>query len=401
VGGALCAAFLQNGFLFTVEPVKPKLSNIGLKRGMKKIFSLNAVVEFVKGILKLLIVGSVVGAVIWPDRTKLMAIPAMLAAGYKKDLAAGCVCAGGSLGTTIPPSVVIIIYASITEQSVGDLFAGIMIPAMAMVGMFIIYILGRCIIQPDAGPGLPASDSTASLAEKLWFALTAFMPAAFLVTAVLGSIFAGVASPTEAAAVGSAGSIVLTALYGRLTPSVLFQALKRTIMITSMVMMIVVGGVMFASVFIVIGGDELIGQLDWVTKRFLLRSYQEKKGVTWGDPRIAMMDLQYHDMREDRGLYHLLERQGRVERLTTDEDIEDAMHKPPEGTRAYFRGQCLMRYRDEVYGVNWASISFNLGGTEPIKRIIMAEPLRGTRAHVEGLLNASGSAHDLVKNITQ
>jgi flagellar biosynthetic protein FlhB len=77
VGGALCAAFLQNGFLFTVEPVKPKLSNIGLKRGMKKIFSLNAVVEFVKGILKLLIVGSVVGVVIWPDRTKLMAIPAM------------------------------------------------------------------------------------------------------------------------------------------------------------------------------------------------------------------------------------------------------------------------------------------------------------------------------------
>ncbi|MCZ6660089.1 MAG: depupylase/deamidase Dop [bacterium] len=147
--------------------------------------------------------------------------------------------------------------------------------------------------------------------------------------------------------------------------------------------------------------DELIGQLDWVTKRFLLRSYQEKKGVAWGDPRIAMMDLQYHDMREDRGLYHLLERQGRVERLTTDEDIEDAMHKPPEGTRAYFRGQCLMRYREEVYGVNWASISFNLGGTEPIKRIIMAEPLRGTRAHVEGLLNASGSAHDLVKNITQ
>ncbi len=191
----------------------------------------------------------------------LMAVPAMLAAGYKKDLAAGCVCAGGSLGTTIPPSVVIIIYASITEQSVGDLFAGIMIPAVAMVAMFIIYILGRCIIQRDAGPGLPPSDTTESLAEKLWFALTAFLPAVFLVTAVLGSIFAGVASPTEAAAVGSFGAVVLTACYGRLTPSVLFEALKRTIVINSMVMMIVAGGVMFASVFIVSGGDELIGQL--------------------------------------------------------------------------------------------------------------------------------------------
>jgi tripartite ATP-independent transporter DctM subunit len=191
----------------------------------------------------------------------LMAIPAMLAAGYAKDLAAGCVCAGGSLGTTIPPSVVIIIYASITEQSVGDLFAGIMIPAVAMVAMFIIYILGRCILQPSAGPGLPPSESTASLAEKLWFALTAFVPAAVLVTAVLGSIFAGIASPTEAAAVGSFGAVVLTAAYGRLTPRVLYEALKRTIMINSMVMLIVVGGVMFASVFIVSGGDELIGQL--------------------------------------------------------------------------------------------------------------------------------------------
>ena len=191
----------------------------------------------------------------------LMAVPAMLEAGYKKDLAAGCVCAGGSLGTTIPPSVVIIIYASITEQSVGDLFAGIMIPAVAMVAMFIIYILGRCIIQRDAGPGLPPSETTESLAEKLWFALTAFLPAVFLVTAVLGSIFAGVASPTEAAAVGSFGAVVLTACYGRLTPSVLFEALKRTILINSMVMMIVAGGVMFASVFIVSGGDELIGQL--------------------------------------------------------------------------------------------------------------------------------------------
>ena len=191
----------------------------------------------------------------------LMAVPAMLAAGYKKDLAAGCVCAGGSLGTTIPPSVVIIIYASITEQSVGDLFAGIMIPAMAMVGLFILYILGRCILQPSAGPGLPRSESTASLADKLWFGLTAFIPAVLLVTAVLGSIFAGIASPTEAAAVGSFGAVVLTACYGRLTLSVLFGALKRTIMINTMVMLIVVGGVMFASVFIVNGGDELIGQL--------------------------------------------------------------------------------------------------------------------------------------------
>ena len=101
----------------------------------------------------------------------LMAVPAMMKAGYKKDLAAGSVCAGGSLGTTIPPSVVIIIYASIVEMSVGDLFAGIMIPAFSMVAMFMIYILGRCLLQPDAGPGLPGDEIQMSLGQKIWLGI--------------------------------------------------------------------------------------------------------------------------------------------------------------------------------------------------------------------------------------
>ncbi len=191
----------------------------------------------------------------------LMAVPAMLAAGYRKDLAAGCVCAGGSLGTTIPPSVVIIVYASVTEQSVGDLFAGILIPALAMVGFFVVYILGRCIVQPDAGPGLTKADIDVTLGRKVRVALTALVPATLLVTAVLGSIFAGVASPTEAAAVGAFGSVLLTVGYGRFSLSVLRGALRRTITITSMVMLIVVGGVMFASVFIVNGGDGVVGHV--------------------------------------------------------------------------------------------------------------------------------------------
>ena len=191
----------------------------------------------------------------------LMAIPAMLAAGYRKDLAAGTVCAGGSLGTTIPPSIVIIVYASITEMSVGDLFAGILIPALVMVGFFILYIVGRCAIQPDAGPGLPREALDVGLRQKLWFALTAFVPAAALIVAVLGSIFAGIASPTEAAAVGSFGAIALTVAYGEMTLKVLIDALRRTIKITAMVMLIVVGGIMFTSVFIVNGGDTLIGDL--------------------------------------------------------------------------------------------------------------------------------------------
>ena len=191
----------------------------------------------------------------------LMAIPAMMGAGYRKDLAAGTVCAGGSLGTTIPPSVVIIVYASLTEMSVGDLFAGIVIPAFVIVGLFLIYIIGRCAIQPGAGPGLDPSELDATLAEKLWLALTALIPAALLILAVLGSIFAGIAAPTEAAAVGAAGSVALSIAYRQFSKKVLLEALSQTIKITAMVMMIVVGGVLFASVFIIHGGDDLVSDL--------------------------------------------------------------------------------------------------------------------------------------------
>ena len=112
-----------------------------------------------------------------------------------------------------------------------------------------------------------------------------------------------------------------------------------------------------------------------------------------------MLDLQYNDLRPDRGLYFLLERRGAVERLVDDEMIERAVHEPPDDTRAYFRGECIRRYSDSVFGVNWDSISFNLGD-EPIKRILMNEPLKGTKGHVEELLDASHSVEELVRNLT-
>jgi len=103
-------------------------------------------------------------------------------------------------------------------------------------------------------------------------------------------------------------------------------------------------------------------------------------------------------VRKEKGLYYLLERQGRMKRLVTDEEIEAAITEPPEDTRAYFRGQCLKRFPSEVFGVNWDSISFGIGD-EPIKRILMVEPLKGTKAHVDDLLTSSTSAADLVKNL--
>jgi proteasome accessory factor A len=124
----------------------------------------------------------------------------------------------------------------------------------------------------------------------------------------------------------------------------------------------------------------------------------ERKSLGWDAPQVQMLDLQYHDLRPDKGLYFMLERQGRAERIVGDEEIVAAIRRPPEDTRAYFRGECLRRYGPAVFGVNWDSISFSVD-EEPIKRILMAEPLKGSRAHVQGLLDGSPTAADLVRNL--
>jgi proteasome accessory factor A len=143
---------------------------------------------------------------------------------------------------------------------------------------------------------------------------------------------------------------------------------------------------------------ELSRELDWVAKRALIEGFMARKGVDWAAPQVQMLDLQYHDLRPDKGLYYLLERQGKVERIVTDEEIEHAVHNPPEDTRAYFRGGCLRRYGAEVFGVNWDSISFGIGD-EPIKRVLMVEPLKGSKKHVDDLFNSSPSAAELVRNL--
>jgi Pup amidohydrolase len=144
---------------------------------------------------------------------------------------------------------------------------------------------------------------------------------------------------------------------------------------------------------------QLDREVDWVIKHKLITTYMQRHKVDWHHPQVHMLDLQYHDVRPDKGLYHLLERRGEVDRIVDPEEIERAVTVPPDDTRAYFRGECIRRYPDAVFGVNWDSISFNVG-EEPIKRILMNEPLKGTRAHVEELLDASPNATILVRNLT-
>ena len=140
-------------------------------------------------------------------------------------------------------------------------------------------------------------------------------------------------------------------------------------------------------------------EVDWVIKRKLILEYMSKRGVSWDHPQVQMLDLQYHDVRPEKGLYFLLERRGSVERIIDEDAIERAIIQPPVDTRAYFRGECIRRYSDSIFGVNWDSISFNQGD-QPIKRILMNEPLKGTKAHVLDLLDASPTAEELVRNLT-
>jgi proteasome accessory factor A len=145
--------------------------------------------------------------------------------------------------------------------------------------------------------------------------------------------------------------------------------------------------------------NQLDGQLDWVTKYCLLDAYAAKNGLEWGDPKLALMDLQYHDVRPERSLYERLVKAGKVERLSDEDEVARAMTEPPPTTRAYFRGRCLSRWSDSVVAANWDSLIFDLGA-DPLKRIPMMEPLRGTKAHVDELLRDCATPADLVARLS-
>ena len=142
----------------------------------------------------------------------------------------------------------------------------------------------------------------------------------------------------------------------------------------------------------------LDGQLDWVTKLSLLEAYVARDGLDWSDPKLSLLDLQYHDVRPDRSLYERLVRAGKVERLVDEADVMRAITEPPGSTRAYFRGECLARWPDAVVAANWDSVILDVG-TDPLRRIPMMEPLRGTKAHVEPLFAEVTSPAELVARL--
>ena len=141
-------------------------------------------------------------------------------------------------------------------------------------------------------------------------------------------------------------------------------------------------------------------ELDWVAKLGLLERYRDRDSLDWDHAKLHLVDLQYHDVRAEKGLYHQLVRTGRMERLIADDEIKDAVATPPADTRAYFRGMCLARFAPDIAAASWDSVIFDLPGHDSLQRVPTMEPLRGTKEHVGALFDRCDSATELFRAIT-
>ena len=142
------------------------------------------------------------------------------------------------------------------------------------------------------------------------------------------------------------------------------------------------------------------GELDWVAKLELLEGYRNRDGLNWNHPRLQLVDLQYSDVRPERGLYNRLVARGKMQRLVPEAEVTRAVENPPDDTRAYFRGRCLQKYPDAVAAASWDSVIFDIPGHDSLQRVPTLEPLRGTRAHVGDLIDRSRTAAELVAALT-
>jgi len=189
----------------------------------------------------------------------LMALPAMLKRGYNVPLACGSICAGGTLGILIPPSVMLLLYGPTAGLSVAKLFIGAIGPGLLLSGLYLAYVFILCMVKPEYGPPMPKEERNIP-AIKVWYEIFKYMiPPLFLIFAVLGTILFGIASPTEAASVGAMGAVLVAIAYRNFNFRVLYDAAIQTLRITTMVMFVAAGAMMFSGVFMALGGAKYIG----------------------------------------------------------------------------------------------------------------------------------------------
>jgi tripartite ATP-independent transporter DctM subunit len=191
----------------------------------------------------------------------LLAVPALMSRGYNVSLIAGSICAGGTLGILIPPSIMLVVYGSLAAVSVGHLYAAAFGPGILLSALYVCYIAIRCGINPSDGPPLAREERIYSVGHKIKIFMQSLFPAICLVVVVLGSILAGVATPTEAAGMGCAGAVVLAIGYRKFTWKAIYNASWSTFLTTSMIMTLFLGGNAFQAIFMGLGGGEVVTKL--------------------------------------------------------------------------------------------------------------------------------------------
>lgn len=201
----------------------------------------------------------------------VISLPVMLKYKYNVPLSCGVICASGTLGQIIPPSIILIILGDVLGIPVGDLFRAAVLPSIILVGCYIAYVLIYTHINKDAAPAIPMVDDGTSIKKQYLDALFAIVPPLLLIIVVLGSIFAGVATPTESSALGGVGAIILSMLYGKFSFKALMDSSKETVKITAMVFAILLGATAFSMAFTYTGGDTVV-------EEFLLQLPGEKWG---------------------------------------------------------------------------------------------------------------------------
>jgi tripartite ATP-independent transporter DctM subunit len=254
------------------------------KSGMaeKLLISMSAMFKGVRGGLGVSVV--LVGAILAASTgivsasvvmMSVIALPLMINAGYNKSLASGTIAASGTLGQIIPPSIILIILGDVMSVSVGDLFVGAVLPGLTLVSLYITYILIRAYINKEDAPALVLENSV-----TLFDLIKAIVPPLLLMVSVLGSIFAGIASPTESAAFGVVGGLLLSAINRTLNTQMIRYALFETMKLSGMIFMILIGATAFSLVFNELGGSDLI-----------LEFFSEDIGNVWVFIAISMLSI--------------------------------------------------------------------------------------------------------------
>ncbi len=208
----------------------------------------------------------------------VISLPVMLKYGYRRSLACGTICGAGTLGQIIPPSIILIILGDVLGLPVGDLFKAALIPGLVLVGLYIAYVLIYAFSKPEVAPAVPLNDDNSTALSQYLAALKAIVPPLLLIIVVLGSIFAGIATPTESSALGGVGAVLLALVYRKFSWQMLYDSALETVKITAMVFAILLGATAFSMAFTYTGGDAVV-------EEFMLQLPGEK----WGFLILSMV----------------------------------------------------------------------------------------------------------------